>query len=292
MRNARRHRLVLCCGVVVSLSCFLFFGNALAQVDTHDLQALRVCLLANNLPYASRSENAGFDLDTASAVARILERPFEWVWTDNPADIQEIEESDFPLQKLARGDCDLIFSMPGPAAETLGGDGSLVLGEAYYGAAFELIGCGNDLPSGLRGLREQTVAIQSQTVAHFALLMVQAKPQTYFAVDAALEGIAAGEAEAGLLWGPAAGWQLHESGNRQCALSADYRPPAAVRWNLHAATREADSELRLRVDAALLDLSTTDRLRDIGQRYGMPVRLPFETTYSLRALNDLQRTCE
>ena len=65
-----------------------------------------------------------------------------------------------------------------------------------------------------------------------------------------------------------------------------------MRWNLHAATREADSELRLRVDAALLDLSTTDRLRDIGQRYGMPVRLPFETTYSLRALNDLQRTGE
>lgn len=292
MRNTRRHGLVMCRVVVVFSSCISFFGNALAQVDADDVQALRVCLLANNLPYASRSENAGFDLDTASAVARILERPLEWIWTDNPADIQEIEESDFPLRRLARGDCDLILSMPGPAAETLGGDGSLVLGEAYYGAAFELVGCGNDLPSGLRALRERTVAIQSQTVAHFALLMVQAKTKTYFAIDAALAGIADGEAEAGLLWGPAAGWELHRTGNRQCTLSADYRPPAAVRWNLHAATREADGELRLRIDAALLDLSTTDRLRNIGRGYGIPVRPPFEMTYSLRALNELQRTGE
>ena len=253
-----------------------------------DAVPLRACLLANNLPYSSRSDATGFDLDTARAVARIIERPLEPVWASNATEIDEIEDSNFPVGKLARGACDVIFSMPGPATETLGGERNLVLGEAYYGAAFELIGCAAEVPSRLRGLRGRTVAIQSQTVAHFALLMVQAQPQTYFAVEAALDGIANGDADAGLLWGPTAGWRIHKGATEQCNFVTGYNPPAAVRWNLHAATREADSELRLRIDAALLDLSTTVRLRKIGARYGMPVRAPFESTYSLGALNALQ----
>ena len=253
-----------------------------------DAAPLRACLLANNLPYSSRIDASGFDFDTARAVAHILERPLEPVWTANATDIEEIEDSNFPVRKLARGECDVIFSMPGPGAESLGGEGILVLGEAYYGAGFELLGCSAELPSRLRGLRGRTVAIQSQTIAHFALLMVQAKPQTYFAVEAALKGIANGEAEAGLLWGPAAGWQIHQAAIDGCRLVTGYTPPAAVRWNLHAAIREVDAELRLRIDAALLDLSTTDRLREIGSRYGIPVRAPFKSTYSMGALNALQ----
>ena len=273
---------------LATLICAFASGAALCENAAHsdEVETLRACLLANNLPYASRAEGIGFDLDTATAVAGVLARPLELVWTNNAA-MQEIEDSDFPLHKLARGECDAIFSMPGPAEDTLAGDPGLVLGEAYYGAAFEIIGCGNELPTRLRGLRNRTVAIQSQTIAHFALLMVQAKPQTYFAPDKAIAGLANGEADAGLLWGPAAGWQIHRTGSR-CAISPDYQPPAAVSWNLHAATRKADAEFRLRLDAALLDLSTTERLGEIGRRYGMPVRPPFEKTYSLRALNQLQ----
>ena len=259
-----------------------------STVHADDAAPLRACLLANNLPYSSRSDANGFDFDTARAVARILERPLEPVWTANATDIEEIEDSNFPVRKLARGECDVIFSMPGPAAETLGSDQTLVLGEVYYGAGFELIGCSAELPSRLRGLRGHTVAIQSQTIAHFALLMVQAKPQTYFTVGAALKGIANGEADAGLLWGPAAGWRIQQAMVDGCSLVSGYTPPAAVRWNLHAATREVDAELRLRIDAALLDLSTTTRLREIGARYGIPVRTPFESTYTMGALNALQ----
>ena len=266
----------------------LLFTGVCSPLSADDAASLRACFLANNLPYSSRSDATGFDVDTAHAVARILERPLEPVWSTNATEIDEIEDSNFPVKKLARGTCDVIFSMPGPAKDTLGGDPTLLLGEAYYGAAFELVGCTAEVPSRLRGLRGLTIAIQAQTVAHFALLMVQAQPQTYFALESALEGITKGEAEAGLLWGPTAGWWLHQDAIDGCSLVPGYSPPAAVRWNLHAATREADLELRLRIDAALLDLSTTERLRAIGVRYGVPVRAPFESTYSLGALNALQ----
>lgn len=271
----------------VAISGLITTGIA-APLYAENAAPLRACLLANNLPYSSRSDVTGFDLDTARAVAGIIERPLEPVWSSNATEIEEIEDSNFPVRKLAEGACDVIFSMPGPGTETLGGASNLVLGEAYYGAAFELIGCAAEVPSRLRGLRGRTVAIQSQTVAHFALLTVQAQPQTYFAVAAALGGIANGDADAGLLWGPTAGWQIHKGATARCNFVTGYKPPAAVRWNLHAATRKADAELRLRIDAALLDLSTTVRLREIGASYGMPVREPFESTYSLGALNALQ----
>ncbi len=278
--NRRQAGLIAVLGLVIT-----FNAGALSADDAPSLTA---CFLADNLPYSSRSDTSGFDVETARAVADIIERPLEPVWTSNVTDIEEIEESNFPLRKLARGACDVIFSMPGPANETLGGDRTLELGEAYYGAGFELIGCAAEVSPNLRGLRGVTVAIQSQTVAHFALLMVKAQPRTYFAVGAALDGVATGDAEAGLLWGPTAGWRLHQGLTGGCSLVPGYKPPAAVRWNLHAATREADTELRLRIDAALLDLSTTVRLREIGARYGVPVRAPFESTYSLGALNALQ----
>jgi len=250
--------------------------------------SLRVCLLTNNLPYSSRSGVKGFDLEIAAAVARLTRRPLQIIWTQNTADIHEIEDSDFPLPKLARGECDVIFSVPGPGRDIFGDAKGLILGEAYYGAAFELVGCVGELPARLRALRGRTVAIQSQTVAHFALLMVQAHPQNYFTVGDAIEGVLNGESHSGLLWGPTAGWKIHEGGHDHCRFSPDYFPPAAVRWNLHTVTRATDTELRSKVDAALLTLLADGRLQEIGASYGVPVRKPFESTYSMGAVNALQ----
>lgn len=257
-------------------------------VDADVAVSLRVCLLTNNLPYSSRSEVKGFDLDTASAVAKQIGRSLEVTWAQNSADIHEIEDDDFRLPKLARGECDVAFSIAGPGRDISGEGKALVLGEAYYGAAFELVGCAGDPPERLWALRGRTVAIQSQSVAHFALLRVQANPQSYFTVGDAIEGVLSGESDSGLLWGPTAGWRIQEGGYGHCHFSPNYFPPAAVRWNLHAVTREKDAELRSEVDTALLALVTNGRLQEIGRDYGVPVRKPFDSTYSMGALNALQ----
>lgn len=248
---------------------------------------LRVCLLTHNAPYASREAEAGFDLDTATAAAAIIGRAFEPVWIANGGPIQEIE-SDMPLAELARGRCDVLFSVPGPANRTLATEPTLALGEAYYGAGFELIACTTDAPARLRGYRERTLAIQSQTVAHFAALMVKAAPRTYFAVDAALEGLVAGEADAALLWGPSAGAALAAGDHADCDPVEGYEPPAAVRWNIHAATRRTDERLRLLLNAALADLAAGGELARLAARHGVLLHPPFESTYSMGALNELQ----
>ena len=261
----------------------------LAAVET---VPLKVCLLAHNAPYSIRADERGFDLDTARAVANHLSRPLAIEWTDNDPHIEEFDDSDFPLRKLAKGACDVIFSIPGPAADTLRQSPKLALGANYYGAAFELLSCDSAAPKALRALRGMSIAIQSQTVAHFAALMVKAKPANYFSLDAALEGLRKHETDAALLWGPTTGWRLNQANkqtDKACGFVADYEPPAAVRWNLAVATRKDDAALRQGIDDALAALNAQGELKRIAARYGVPLHAPFERTYSLGALNDLQQ---
>ena len=125
----------------------LLLGVSSAQAEA---PPFKVCVLVHNAPYAMQAQAPGFDLDTAAAVAQKLQRPLEPVWTNNEPEITEIDDSDFPVRKLVRGQCDAIFSMPGPAATTLGQDPKLALGAPYYGAAFELVGCGGEVPPQMR----------------------------------------------------------------------------------------------------------------------------------------------
>ncbi len=274
-----------CLGAALT-ACAVLAGGATQAAEP---AALKVCLLSHNAPYSTRDDESGFDLDTAKAVAAALKRPLALVWTDNNPHIDEIDDSDFPVHKLAKGACDVILSMPGPASDTLRDSPKLALGENYYGAAFELLSCDAAAPNRLRSLRGKTVAIQSQTVVHFAALSVKATPSNYFSLDAALEGLRKHDTEAALLWGPTTGWRLNNDKDKTCGFVAGYEPPAAVRWNLSFATRKDDEGLRGEIDAALMALKNSGELKAIAARYGVPIHAPFGETYSLRALNDLQQ---
>ncbi|MGE3849458.1 MAG: substrate-binding periplasmic protein [Gammaproteobacteria bacterium] len=272
----------------VALLLTLFAGGVRAA----DVAPLRICLLAHNAPYSIRAEDRGFDLDVARAVAARLARPLEIAWTDNNPHIDEIDDSDFPLHRLAKGACDAIFSIPGPAADTLRETPSLTVGANYYAAAFELLSCEAEPPRQLRALRGRKVAIQSQTVAHFATLMVKGKPNNYFSIDEALTALRAKETDAALLWGPTTGWRLVNDASpeaRACGFVADYQPPAAVRWNLAVATRKQDAALRDAIDRALAALREAGEFKTIAARYGVPDHPPYDETYSMRALNELQQ---
>jgi ABC-type amino acid transport substrate-binding protein len=255
---------------------------ALVLVTTQTEAAdLRVCFLSHNLPYSGRTSEQGFDVEVARAVAAALGRNLAPVWIDNPEGLQEIDDSDIPTFRLARGSCDAIFSVPGPARDTLKNSPDLALGSAYYGAAFELIGPPGT-SSHLKALREQPVAIQAQTVASFALAILQAKQRTYFSIPSATEAVINGEATAALLWGPTAGWYLHEQPQLALKVAQDYEPPAALRWNLHVATRAQDAVLLAEIDSTLAALRRDTTLD------GFRVYSPFTSTYSLTEINKLR----
>ena len=269
--------------------CLLIAALGLVSFAVHG-QSLKTCLLERNPPYSQRSSASGIDHDIAAALAGALGRDFEAVWVPNDPGIVEIDESDFPLRRLARAECDVLLSVPGPATDTLTGHDDLILGEPYYGAGFELVSCGAELAPNLRGLRGRKVAIQSQTIAHFAMTMVKAKPQNFFSLDDAYAAVREGTVEAGVLWGPAIGALLSgQGGEQRCGLVEDYQPPTAVRWNLHFAVRMESGRLTEQLNAALATMRSSGQLQSIMRGYGVPPHAPFDSTYSLGAINDLQR---
>lgn len=275
-------------GFTPALLLFAFLcGPVLGAVALAEQPAeLRVCLLEDNLPLSLRKENSGFDFDTGKAVAEALQRTFVPVWVPNSTQIQEIEESDFPLRRLAKNACDVIFSVPGEDA--LKGAPKASLGAPYYGAAFELVSPGGTGPADLAALRDTPVAVQAQTIASFILNARKVKMRTFFSVEAALIGVTKGEAETAFVWGPMAGWYLRSHPEVKLAFTNGYEPLAVARWNEHVATRKSDSELRTAIDAALNKLATTGTLKTFAERYGMQFHPPFATTYSAAEMQKLQ----
>lgn len=260
-------------------------GLLVAEESASSSNALRVCLLENNLPYSSRQDSSGFDFDVAKAVAEALGKSFEPVWTSNSTRIDEIEESDFPTRKLARNVCDAIFSLPGPDA--IKDAPKLALGAPYYGAAFQLIAKEQNAPNNLFSLGTTLVAIQSQTIANFVLHAKKVRMQTFFSTEEALNSIAKGETALALLWGPAAGWHLRNHPDLKLFFVSGYEPPTVVRWNEHVATRAADSDLRNTMDAAIKKLDEQGTLQALAQRYGLPLHKPFASTYSFAEMQKL-----
>lgn len=248
---------------------------------------LRLCALSHNLPYAEEAKSKGFDIDVAEALSTRLGRRLEVVWTDNGEGLHEIDESDFPVHKLARGACDLLLSMPGPARDSLKDATGLTLGKPYYGAGFELMGP-KGLSPRLKDLRDKPVAIQAQTVASFALVMLHGKQRTCFSPAEALDTVQAGEATAALVWGPTAGFALTRDARGGLAIAESYTPPPALAWNLHVATREKDRSLRDAVDEALAELQHEGALLALAKPWGIPLHPPFATTYSLTEINKLR----
>lgn len=284
----RRLRVALGAGVKPVLTLLLLSTPLALSVDARAEQsaALRVCLLEDNLPLSSRKENSGFDLDTGKAVAEALQRPFVPVWVPNSTQIQEIEESDFPLRRLSKNECDAIFSIPG--ADALRDGPAAALGAPYYGAAFEFVSPNGTGPADLKALQDMPVAVQAQTIASFILNAHKIKMQTFFSVDAALRGVTQGEAPVAFVWGPTAGWYLRSHPDLTLAFTTGYEPLAVARWNEHVATRQSDGELRTAIDTALGRLVTDGTLKTLAERYGLRWRLPFATTYSAAEFQKLK----
>jgi len=234
---------------------------------------LRVCLLAHAAPLSDRDSGRGFDLDLMSDAATRMGVTFQPVWIENRERVTEVDESDLPLGALAAGRCDAVPSVPGPAALRGEGD-ALTLTRPYYGAAFELVG--TQAP-GLEALRGRTVAVQLQTVAHYALQGMGVRWTARTTPAEVVAALDAHEADAALLWGPALG----PLGR---APTAGWTPPQGLRWNEHVAVRRDDAALASALDAALQALARDGAVSRHARAYGLPAHAPFESTSDPHAL--------
>ena len=271
--------------VIGCLFCLAFSGPLFAQEGVR----LRVCFLGNNLPFSSQPDERGFDVEVARALAQTLGRTLVPVWVKNDERITEVEESDFPLRGLSRNECDAILSVPG--RDAVREASNVTVGNAYYGAAFELLGRAGQTPASLHDIEHQVVAVQAQTIASFILESLKIPMQTFFSTEESLAAVTTGDAELAFVWGPTAGWYAQQ--NRETKLTfATAEPLSVACWNEHVATRTEDEALRTAIDAALTTLRNSGELKTIAKRYGVPFYPPFKKTYDVMEMFRLSREKE
>jgi ABC-type amino acid transport substrate-binding protein len=239
---------------------------------------LRVCFLEDDAPRAERASGRGFDLEVMAAVAREAGAELEPVWTPSRSGFSEIETTDLPLGRLARGECDAAASVPG--AESLGRlRDRLALSRPYYGAAFELV-APEDGPADLGALAGRPIGVQLQTFAHLAAQTLHLDWRARPSARETLELYDTGEVAAALVWGPALATLGRTPHPR-------WSPPRALRWNEHIAVRRGSPWLAA-IDRTLERLET-EGLGRLAREHGIPAHAPFATTSDGSALAELGR---
>jgi quinoprotein dehydrogenase-associated probable ABC transporter substrate-binding protein len=210
--NGERLRLSLCVSCTAVAAMFLT-GKLLAQaVDRRDLsielvdpKVLRVCADPNNMPF-STDRGEGFENRLAELLADKLGKGLSYSWYP--------QATGFVRNTLTAHKCDVIMGVPQ-------GDDLVQVTNPYYHTAYALV---LKQGHGLEGvetlgdprLKGKRIGIVAGTPPGNNMaangLMANAKP--YLVIDtrvdssaaAMLHDLATGEIDAGILWGPMAGY--------------------------------------------------------------------------------------
>jgi ABC-type amino acid transport substrate-binding protein len=266
---------------VTSLRLGCALSILLSTAAAAPAEDLRVCLLENDLPRASRAEATGFDHDLFQEAARRLGRDFVPVWRPNAPFFSEVEDTDLPLDDLVAGDCDLAPSIPGRLALGRLAD-EVELSPPYYAAALEIYMpqteriAWEDLPAATVGRK---VAVRLQSLGHFAAQAAGLDWTSKATAAEVIQVVEQGGAAAALIWGPTLA-RLEKTPVRV------FEPPAGLRFNEHAAVRARD-DLAPELARVLAELRGDGTLEQLATRYGILRTEPFPTVSSPAAIRAL-----
>lgn len=245
---------------------------ATAQAQTGEIisrSELRVCADPNNLPFSNEHEE-GFENRIAHVVGDELKLPVSYFWFP--------QVIGFVRNTLRAYQCDLVMG-------TVAGDDIMQTTNPYYFSAYVMI-YRSDRGLNLTGLDDP--AIQGMRVGIIAGtppsnllirhgLMAKAKPYA-LTVDTRYESparqmiqdIMSGEIDAGVLWGPIAGYYVkHEKLPLQFALLKN--EPGAPRMDYHIAmgVRGNEPDWRRRINAVIIKRQSD--IKAILRDYGVPL---------------------
>lgn len=262
-------------GVLATLCGLMLLGGAVpafAQSATGNLVArgeLRVCADPNNLPF-SDEKGEGFENKIAALLGRDMSLPVKYTWFPQVVG--------FVRNTLRAGQCDVVMG-------TVAGDEIMQTTTPYYHTSYVLVApadkglkfSGFDDPK----LKDLHIGVIARTPPADLLvrygLMANARPYA-LEVDTRFESathqlmtdVAEGKVDAGMLWGPIAGYYIkHDKLPLTLTIiktepglpRMDYRIAMGVRAN------EADWRRRLNEEIRKNQGEITEILRD----YGVPL---------------------
>ena len=238
-------------GLALSVSTALFAA-----------EPLRVCADPDNLPFSkSEGPERGLYVDLAELVAKRLDAtPVHYTWWLT-----------FYQRRALRntaGECDAVFALPTDADYKARG---LQKTAAFLDVGYALVAAPNFQFNSLNDLKGKRLAVQFQTNPHIVLSQLEGFTfSTFRTSDEVFEALAKGDAEAGFLWGPVAGFD----NQRRFANRWRVTPLTGSDMNgqVSVAVRRDKPELVKSIDEALIALKP--EIAALAQKYGFPQGKP------------------
>jgi ABC-type amino acid transport substrate-binding protein len=225
-----------------------------------------------NLPYSSaKDERLGIDVEMARALASKLGVKLRLDWLD--------VQHETAIGELLQERCDLVLGVA-VADNAVADDeelkGKVLYSRPYYGTGYVLVERKNGPHvrslSELKGPRSQRLGTEAGSVADYSLRQRGYLRKLFPNQLATLKVLSDGGIDHAYLWANV-GWAAHVSPELKVELSAEFVP--IDRWNIAAAVRRGDDELRDRVDRALALLTSDGTVAQILTRYHTPCYAPF-----------------
>jgi len=235
----------------ISASIAAFIVEAQAQrVDLVDRTALRVCSDPANLPF-SNDKGEGFENKIAEIVAADLKLPVEYTWFP--------QATGFIRQTLFAKRCDVVMGYAQ-------GDDLVLNTNHYYRSTYALVlrkGAGLDGVDSLgdprlRGKRIGVIAGTPPTTAMAQLGLIEhAKPYPLMVdrryespAERMIEDIQSGDIDAGILWGPIAGYFAPKAGLAVVPLLKDEGGPRMA-YRITFGVRPLDDEWKRQLNGLI-----------------------------------------
>ena len=266
---------------IVALLCLLAISGletaqALAAdsgvVDLVNRKVLRVCSDPHNMPFSNEA-GEGFENKIADVIADELKVPVEYTWYPM--------STGFVRMTLFSKRCDVIIGYAQ-------GDELVLNSNAYYHSTYALV---YKQDAGLDGvdsladpkLKDKRIGVVANTPPGFSMakhgLMAKAKPYPLVVdtrYDSSGEAIAkdvrAGEIDAGVLWGPLAGYYAVKTGTPPLTvkpLALDSSVTTKMSYGITLGVRLSDTDWKKQLNTIL-----TKRRGDIDKillSYGVPI---------------------
>ena len=241
-------------------------------VDLVNRKVLRVCSDPHNMPFSNEA-GEGFENKIAEVIADELKVPVEYTWYPM--------STGFVRMTLFSKRCDVIIGYAQ-------GDELVLNSNAYYRSTYALIykqGAGLDGVESLADpkLKEKRIGVVANTPPGFAMVKhgLMAKAKSYPLVvdtrfDSSGEAIAkdvqAGEIDAGVLWGPFAGYYATKSATPPLTvrpLALDASVTTKMSYGITLGVRLSDTDWKKQLNTVL-----TKRRADIDKillSFGVPL---------------------
>jgi polar amino acid transport system substrate-binding protein len=254
-RGAGASPLLLKRAAAVAIACAALGAPVGAASDP---KPLRVCADPDNLPFTSNdASKPGLYLEVAQHVAQALGREMQPVWA-----------STYSPQRMMRttlfaGQCDMFGGVPSKDA----GGRPLLLTRPIVDVGYAIVIPNNRQATKIDDLKGMRVAVQFGSPVQAMLAdRTDLQPVTVVSPEEGMQAIRSGRVDAGLLWGPSAGYVNLNAPDRPYKVVA--MNGEGLDWSASIGFAPSEKELRDKVDAILT--RDADFVKKTAARYGFP----------------------